>query len=107
MRARLFGLLISPFLGLAGAVTASAQGLPSPIGTSCAQATPTSLLICTAKVPSFDGTPLDVDLTLPPGDLTPRPLIVMLHGYGNSKIEWEAASAAGSSPVNNDYNTAW
>src|SRR5918998_4744827 len=42
--------------------------------------------ICTGQVPSFDGTPLDVDLTLADlgaGSGSTRPLMVFLNGFGN------------------------
>src|ERR1700737_4831438 len=45
--------------------------------------------VCTGTVPSFDGTPLDADLTLPAAGAQPLPLIVMLHGWGNSKTDFE------------------
>lgn len=66
------------------------------------------------RVPSWDGVPLDVDVTLPPqsdGD-GPFPTIVMLHGYGGSKTDFESkkaegegsgASAAEIFDYNNDY----
>lgn len=37
------------------------------------------------RIPSFDGVPLDVTVTLPRRGDTGLPLIVLLHGYGNSK----------------------
>jgi hypothetical protein len=40
----------------------------------------------TARVPSFDGVPLDVDVTLPPADQDgPFPLVVQLHGWSQGK----------------------
>ncbi|MDX6602990.1 MAG: type transport system ATP-binding protein [Solirubrobacterales bacterium] len=59
-------------------------------------------------VPSFDGVPLDVDVTLPPaGTSGPYPTIVMLHGYGGEKTDFEAADPAGDGSntfhYNNDY----
>src|SRR5215475_2520629 len=40
------------------------------------------------RVESFDGVPLDVDVTLPPADQDgPFPLIVDLHGWGLSKTD--------------------
>lgn len=59
-------------------------------------------------VPSFDGVPLDVDVTLPPAGIAgPFPTIVMLHGYGGEKTDFEAADPAGDGSVtfhyNNDY----
>ena len=58
----------------------------------------------TGKIPSFDGVPLDVDLTVPQGPVTPRPLVVMLHGWGGSKTDWESATRSNSSPDEDGYN---
>ncbi len=59
-------------------------------------------------VPSFDGVPLDADVTLPPAsDRGPYPTIVMLHGWGGEKTEFEAAGPEGDGSItwhyNNDY----
>jgi fermentation-respiration switch protein FrsA (DUF1100 family) len=59
-------------------------------------------------VPSFDGVPLDVDVTLPPGASSgPFPTIVMLHGYGGEKTDFETTDPAGDGSstfhYNNDY----
>jgi fermentation-respiration switch protein FrsA (DUF1100 family) len=59
-------------------------------------------------VPSFDGVPLDVDVTLPPaGTAGPYPTIVMLHGYGGEKTDFESTDPAGDGSntfhYNNDY----
>lgn len=48
-----------------------------------------------ARVPTFDGVPLDVDVTLPEGGEPPYPTIVMLHGFGGSKADYEAGAQAG------------
>jgi predicted acyl esterase len=59
----------------------------------------------TERVPSWDGVPLDVDVTLPPGTNTgPFPTIVMLHGYGGTKTEFEFPLASGDSNEIYDYN---
>jgi predicted acyl esterase len=48
------------------------------------------------RIPSFDGVPLDVDVTLPPGGVGPFPTIVMLHGFGNQdKTYWETTTPDG------------
>lgn len=47
------------------------------------------------RVPSFDKVPLDADVALPPSGKGPYPLIVMLHGLGGSKTDWEATAANG------------
>ena len=96
---------MAPVTALMGLAPAQAQpGLPA--GVSCSQASPTSPIVCSGKIPSWDGVPLDTDLTLPPGPVIPRPLLVMLHGYANDKTEWESASASSSNPDKDDYNTA-
>ncbi len=57
-------------------------------------------------VPSFDGVPLDVDVTLPPASAGqgPFPTIVMLHGYGNDKTSFESSTPAGDGSITYDYN---
>src|SRR3954470_16171875 len=45
-------------------------------------------LVCSAKVPSFDGTLLDATLTVPRGPARPRPLVVFLHGLLADKHEY-------------------
>lgn len=51
------------------------------------------------RVPSFDGAPLDVDVTLPEGldpeNPEPAPTIVIMHGYGGNKTDFESASEDG------------
>jgi pimeloyl-ACP methyl ester carboxylesterase len=48
------------------------------------------------RIPSFDGVPLDADVALPATGKGPFPLIVMLHGLGGSKSDWEVSSADGA-----------
>ena len=106
MRRWLAILAIAPLGALAEIVPASTQSsLPSNF--SCSQASPSAPMVCSGKVPSWDGVPLDVDVTLPPGAITARPLVVMLHGYGNNKTEWESATPDNSDPNKSDWNTAW
>ena len=63
--------------------------------------------ICTAQVPSFDGTSLDVDLTLPEGGGNSHPLIVLLHGFGNDKREWESLDDRGDGADKLRWNSHW
>jgi fermentation-respiration switch protein FrsA (DUF1100 family) len=51
-----------------------------------------------SRVPSFDGVPLDVDVTLPETGSGPFPTIVMLHGFGGNKTNFETTSPAGPAP---------
>jgi dienelactone hydrolase len=62
--------------------------------------------ICTAQVPSFDGTQLDADLTLPHGGGR-HPLIVLLHGFGNDKHEWESTTDTGDDGDKYHWNSHW
>jgi len=47
------------------------------------------------RVPSWDGVPLDVDVTLPRFGSGPFPTIVMLHGFPGHKGSLEAVDASG------------
>ncbi|MCL4445813.1 MAG: alpha/beta fold hydrolase [Actinobacteria bacterium] len=47
-------------------------------------------------VPSFDGVPLSADVALPATGKGPFPLIVLLHGFGASKSEFETSANDGS-----------
>lgn len=51
-----------------------------------------------SRVPSFDGVPLDVDVTLPETGKGPFPTIVMLHGFGGSKTNFETTGPLGPAP---------
>src|SRR4051794_41703431 len=87
--ATLLGVLGAP----AGADAATTLP-PDSFGPAC----PTygSDQICSGAVPSWDSTPLDVDVTLPsPGTGSSHPLVVMLHGFGNNKHEWESTTDEG------------
>jgi hypothetical protein len=53
------------------------------------------------RVPSWDGVPLDVDVTLPARGKGPFPAIVMMHGWGGSKDSFESDSPEGG--YNNVY----
>src|SRR4051795_9165817 len=50
-----------------------------------------------ARIPSFDGVPLDVDVFLPPTGDGPFPTIAMLHGFAGSKADAEAGGTASTS----------
>jgi fermentation-respiration switch protein FrsA (DUF1100 family) len=59
------------------------------------------------RVPSFDGVPLDADVTLPASGTGPFPTIVMMHGWGGSKTDFETTSAAGDGNETSDYNNVY
>ncbi len=59
------------------------------------------------RVPTFDGVPLDVDVTLPPTGAGPFPAIVMIHGWGGSKVDFESTTPAGNGNDTFDYNNIY
>jgi predicted acyl esterase len=64
-------------------------------------------------VPTFDGMPLSVDVTVPCGDSQPRPAIVMLHGFTDDKTIWQETGKSDTvhspdRPGSNDrWNNIW
>ena len=71
---------------------------PAPFGHACEPRD--GVLFCPAaddasRVPSFDGVPLDVDVWLPATGDGPFPTIVMLHGFGGSKTDFQGPQPAG------------
>jgi predicted acyl esterase len=65
--------------------------------------------ICSGEVPSFDGAPLDVDLTLPfnHSGSQDHPLIVMMNGFGNDKHEWQSVDDEGDGADKYHWNSHW
>jgi pimeloyl-ACP methyl ester carboxylesterase len=59
------------------------------------------------RVASWDGVPLDVDVTLPPAGDGPFPTIVMLHGWGGNKDSFEAAAPEGDGGPGYRYNNVY
>src|SRR5687768_9040544 len=94
------------------APTAASAAPPTPFGHACEPRD--GVLFCPTRtladrVPSFDGTPLDVDVTLPADAEAGRPLptIVMLHGWGGDKSSFESDNAEGSSSTTYHYNNTY
>jgi predicted acyl esterase len=94
-------------LGAPGIASASE---PAPFGHACkaqdgVRFCPTETL--EQRVPSFDGVPLDVDVTLPASGEGPFPTIVMLHGWGGSKAAFESSTPEGDGNETYDYNNVY
>jgi fermentation-respiration switch protein FrsA (DUF1100 family) len=100
---------------LAGALPATAQADPAPFGHPCTTQSDGTRFCPTTDagpgrtvngVPTFDGVPLDVDVTLPPASdgNGPFPTIVMLHGWGGSKTDFESTDPGGDGSVTYHYN---
>src|SRR4051812_49684825 len=72
-------------------VDASADPSTSPLGLSCAAQTSSdgvAYTLCSGEVPSFDGTGLDVDLTLPAGRRAAGPPWPGMFDPGNNQAHW-------------------
>jgi dienelactone hydrolase len=114
--ATLLGVVVSTVAGVPSAGAESASEL-RPLGLTC-RVQPDDVRFCqgngtTERVVSFDGTPLDTDVTLPPNGSGPFPTIVMLHGWGNDKTAFESTDPSGNGynagagiylPVTHHYN---
>jgi dienelactone hydrolase len=108
------GLLL---LLLAAGVTlptgsALAAELPPSFTASCPTESPEGsyggVRICSGTVTSFDGATMDVDLTQPMQDTGgSHALIVMLHGFGNDKHEWESTTDEGDGADKYHWNNRW
>ena len=101
--------LVLAVLALAVLPASASAAPPAPFGHACTpqngvRVCPTSAL--TDRVASFDGVPLDVDVTLPPAGDGPFPTIVMLHGYGGSKANFEASKPEGDGQPSSDPGSA-
>ena len=94
MRSRMMLPAVLVAAALLAPATAGAQVPPLPFGHLCVpkdgvRFCPT--LIDAQRVPSFDGVPLDVDVTLPATGAGPFPTVVLLHEYGGSKTAFEGS----------------
>jgi predicted acyl esterase len=92
------------------AAKAKAAGEPAPFGHSCkaengVRFCPTETLA--QRVPTFDGVPLDADVTLPATGAGPFPTIVMIHGWEGSKASFESTSPGGDGNETFDYNNVY
>ena len=110
------GMLLSSLaaaaLALPSAAAAQAKpaGEPAPFGHACkaengVRFCPTETL--EQRVPTFDGVPIDADVTLPPTGAGPFPTIVMIHGWEGSKASFESTSPNGDGNETFDYNNVY
>lgn len=89
------------------AAPAQAQTLPAPFGHVCAPRA--GVRFCPTvdlaqRVPSWDGTPIDVDLTLPPSGSGPFATLVLEHGYPGTKATFQATTPTGDGGATYHYN---
>ncbi|MCX6385112.1 MAG: hypothetical protein NTV40_00505 [Solirubrobacterales bacterium] len=101
-------LVVTAAVAVASVTPAAVAAVaPAPFGHACATQNgvrfcPTTTLA--KRVPTWDGVPLDVDVTLPPTGKGPWPLIVMIHGFGGDKTMFEADNARGK-VVDGEFST--
>jgi pimeloyl-ACP methyl ester carboxylesterase len=95
-RSALLGAAAAALFALLPSVASAAD--PTPFGHAC---TPQNgVRFCPTTDPatrptSFDGTPLDVDVTLPSTGTGPFPTILLLHGLGGNKTSFESTAGEG------------
>src|SRR4051794_22314259 len=82
---------------------AAAQADPAPFGHACSPAN--GVRFCStpdlaSRPASFDGTLIDVDVTLPATGDGPFPTILLLHGLGGTKTSFENAGGGDQSYTN-------
>jgi predicted acyl esterase len=108
-RTAVAALVSAVVLGALGAGTASAAA-PEPFGHSCTAQNDVRFCPTASsaqRVPTFDGVPLDVDVTLPSEGNGPWPTIVMLHGWGGSKTAFESDDPNGDGSNTYHYNNTY
>ncbi|MFL5894939.1 MAG: CocE/NonD family hydrolase [Thermoleophilaceae bacterium] len=103
-------LLAASILVLSVAVPSATAADPAPFGHACTAEngvrfcpTPDSA----GRVPSWDGVPLDADVTLPPDGSGPWPTIVMIHGWGGDKTDFESKTPDGDGSSTYHYTNNW
>jgi hypothetical protein len=104
-------LLAALAVALLAPTSAAAQGVADgPFARTCTPANGVRLCPTTTleqRVRSWDGVPLDVDVTLPPagaGPQRPYPTIVMEHGYPGTKRSFQATRPEGDGRTTYHYN---
>src|SRR3954452_16899940 len=88
--------LLAVAVAVIALLPAAAHAEPAPFGHTCTPANgvrfcPTPDLA--SRPTSFDGTPIDVDVTLPATGDGPFPTVLLLHGLGGSKTSFESTSS--------------
>ena len=109
---RLAGVLLVSLAVAVGVLAAPsvAAAEPAPFGHACkaqngVRFCPTETLA--QRVPSWDGVPLDADVTLPATGSGPWPTIVMMHGWSTSKTELESSVPNDEGLGFYDYNNVY
>jgi predicted acyl esterase len=102
-------LVPGPLAASAG-TTLTLADRATALGMTCSKVTPAGgapFTMCSGQIRSFDGIGLDTDLSFPTGATRPLPAILMMHGWGGDKTEWEAPSPAGDGADSWHWNNVW
>jgi dienelactone hydrolase len=109
-------LLATAALMLSAGSAAAAEELPGSFTPVCPTENPDpdkggpygGVRICSGEAESFDDAKLDLDLTQPMHNTgRSHPLIIMLHGFGNDKHEWESTTDEGDGADKYHWNNRW
>lgn len=109
-------LLAATIAALGASASSAAPARPSaagprPFGHACTRESygvrfcPTASL--SQRVASFDGAPIDADVTLPASGAGPWPTLVMAQPYGTDKTEYETSKVSGAGPWGVGYSNVW
>ena len=104
-------MFVSGLVAVGSLATPSFAGAePQPLGHACKAEN--GVRFCPAetlaqRVPSWDGVPLDADVTLPATGSGPWPTIVMMHGWSTSKTELESSTPNDEGLGFYDYNNVY
>jgi hypothetical protein len=95
-----------PFHSVPGAEMTAAEHVSK-------DAEPVRYVLWSGFVPSFDGLPMSVDVTVPCGSPGVRPALTMLHGFTDDKTVWEetgksdTGASVGRPGSNSHWNNIW
>src|SRR5689334_7676441 len=78
---------VVPALALLALATAAPASASGPLGLRDCK-TAGGLQQCSGLVRTWDGVPLDTTVTRPAGSAKRRPLVALIHGFGNSTYEY-------------------
>jgi len=105
-------------LALVAAATGAVAAAPSDAAQPCASVGPAltalglsahpqsgGVVMWSGHVASWDGLPLDVDVTMPASAAAcPAPFVAFAHGWGNSKTDWESPTASSTNANKSGWN---
>ncbi|MFL5855962.1 MAG: CocE/NonD family hydrolase [Solirubrobacteraceae bacterium] len=95
---------------LALAVPVAAHAQPAPFGHACVAQNGVRFCPTTGddqRVPTWDGVPIDADVTFPADGEGPFPTLAMLHGFPGSKSNFESSGPDGANSTLQHYTNVF